>query len=221
MKDYDTIHLKVLVYGPLGVGKTRFAATFPKPIFIDIEDGLLSVRDILPPETKVFKVRTFEDMLSAIETVKKSTEYETVIVDSFTAFSRYLMDSLLVKTNRDKPSRDEYERVKEMVRRTVLRLKDLRLHVVFICLDDIRENELTKETFIMPALIGKTAKETGEMLDEVFYMSIRGNEAMLLTRPSGIIQAKDRSGRLAMYEKPDFKTIFSKLTQSKAIASEK
>ena len=33
--------LKVLLYGPEGVGKSSFAAEFPDPIFIQTEDGLL------------------------------------------------------------------------------------------------------------------------------------------------------------------------------------
>lgn len=31
--------LKVVVYGPEGIGKSTFAAQFPNPLFIDIEGG--------------------------------------------------------------------------------------------------------------------------------------------------------------------------------------
>lgn len=39
-KETDTSPMRMVVYGPKGVGKTTFAASFPKPFFIRTEDGL-------------------------------------------------------------------------------------------------------------------------------------------------------------------------------------
>jgi len=36
--------VNVMAYGPPGCGKTYFATTFPKPFFIDTENGLITAR---------------------------------------------------------------------------------------------------------------------------------------------------------------------------------
>ena len=36
--------VNVMAYGPPGSGKTYFATTFPKPFFIDTENGLITAR---------------------------------------------------------------------------------------------------------------------------------------------------------------------------------
>ena len=38
------VKLSAAVYGKSGTGKTTFGASFPKPFFLDIDGGLLSVR---------------------------------------------------------------------------------------------------------------------------------------------------------------------------------
>ena len=44
-KDITPDTLKILLIGDAGTGKTRLAATFPEPHFVDLDGGMLSVRD--------------------------------------------------------------------------------------------------------------------------------------------------------------------------------
>ena len=37
--------VKVVLYGPEGIGKSTFAAKFPSPVFIDTEGGTKSLRE--------------------------------------------------------------------------------------------------------------------------------------------------------------------------------
>ena len=70
--------LKALVYGPEGIGKTTFASKFPKPLFIDAEDGSnhLNVDRTQRP--------TSWTMLKGIieELTKDAQGYKTLVIDT-------------------------------------------------------------------------------------------------------------------------------------------
>ena len=69
---------RILLYGPHGVGKSSWAAGAPKPIFLNIEDGL---NDIDCAKTE--KVTTYEDLVSAIAFIAQhGDEFKTVVLDT-------------------------------------------------------------------------------------------------------------------------------------------
>ncbi len=71
--------LKVVVYGPEGIGKSSFAANFPNPVFIDTEGS-----------TKFMDVRRFDQKPSSWQMLLQQVEYvrnnpetcETLVVDT-------------------------------------------------------------------------------------------------------------------------------------------
>ena len=69
---------RILLYGPHGVGKSSWAANAPKPLFLNIEDGL---NDIDCARTD--KLNTYGDVVSAISwLVTNENEYETIVTDT-------------------------------------------------------------------------------------------------------------------------------------------
>ena len=70
---------RIVIYGPHGVGKNTFAASAPKPVLIDIEDGH-------PSDTPIDafpKAQTFADVIEAFGALyTEKHDFETVIVDS-------------------------------------------------------------------------------------------------------------------------------------------
>lgn len=70
--------LKVVLYGPEGIGKSTFAARFPRPLFIDTEEStkMLNVRRLPKPET-------WTDILQMIDFVKAHPDAcSTLIIDT-------------------------------------------------------------------------------------------------------------------------------------------
>ena len=70
--------LRVVIYGPGGVGKSTFGAQAPKPIFLGAEDGsaLLDVARFPQPET-------WGDALDAIRTLAtEAHDFGTLVIDS-------------------------------------------------------------------------------------------------------------------------------------------
>lgn len=70
--------MRIVVYGPPGVGKSTFAAQAPSPIFLPTEDGtnFLDVARFPKPET-------FDDVIDAIDALLRDDhDYKTFVIDT-------------------------------------------------------------------------------------------------------------------------------------------
>jgi hypothetical protein len=101
----------VLGYGPLRAGKSRFAATFPRPLFLSdgVESGWTTIQAMLKQSPQLFfepernppirnpwvieRAADLEQALPRIEPLVRSGEVQTVVIDSIT----YLADLKLVE----------------------------------------------------------------------------------------------------------------------------
>lgn len=70
---------RIIIYGAPGIGKTSFAAEFPKPIFIRAEDGIP-----YGLEVDAFPVaQSFSEVMDALtDLVNGDHDYQTVVIDS-------------------------------------------------------------------------------------------------------------------------------------------
>jgi hypothetical protein len=67
----------ILIYGEHKVGKSSFAASCPKPLFIQTEAGLEGIKtDALP------LCQSYEDFIEQLEFVATTTDYKTLVIDS-------------------------------------------------------------------------------------------------------------------------------------------
>lgn len=72
---------KIVVYGVPKIGKTRFAAEFPDPFFIDIEGGL----GYLPHKVRATpKLSTYDDVMAWLKHIYNDEKFtcKTLIIDS-------------------------------------------------------------------------------------------------------------------------------------------
>lgn len=83
------------ITGDAGIGKTRLAATFPKPIFIRAEDGMQSVPEAERPDA--FPVIGGESDLWAQLTalIQEAHDYQTCVIDSVTALERLFTQAVI------------------------------------------------------------------------------------------------------------------------------
>ena len=85
------------ITGDAGTGKTTLAATWPKSIFIRIEDGMQSIPENIRPDAfpVVAKVEQLWDQLKAL--ITEEHDYKTVNIDSVTQletlFAEYVIAS--------------------------------------------------------------------------------------------------------------------------------
>ena len=78
---------RIMVYGTPGTGKTTFATTFPKPIFIRSESGLVDNEFTKDVATFPEIVSDYNDLIEAIGSlIDQDHNFETVVLDSIDWF---------------------------------------------------------------------------------------------------------------------------------------
>jgi hypothetical protein len=87
---------RVLLYGQHGVGKSTWAANAPKPIFLDVEDGLA---DLDCDKTNVLS--TFGDVVSAVSwLVSNDHDYRTCVLDTADWLEQLVWKAVAEKANK-------------------------------------------------------------------------------------------------------------------------
>jgi hypothetical protein len=85
----------ITILGDAGLGKTSLAATFPKPIFIRSEDGLMSVPDAMMPDAFPL-IKSVEDLwLQLTALIRDEHDYQTAVIDTVTTLDAIFMDHVL------------------------------------------------------------------------------------------------------------------------------
>ncbi len=145
------------ITGDAGVGKTTLAATFPKPIFIRIEDGLQAIDSANRPDAfpVVTGVEQLWEQLTAL--IKEKHDYKTLVIDSVTQLET-LFGEHVIESDPKKPRSlaqalggygAGYGAVAALhgrVRKAAKVLNEVRgMHVVFIAHSDVSTIELPDE----------------------------------------------------------------------------
>ena len=93
-------HIKELILGAPGAGKTRSASFWPRPVFINCEGGEMAIADRKVPIFDITSPQDMQDVLRTVqlESMKKDRRWDTVVVDTLDAYQRTVIQNYL-KTN--------------------------------------------------------------------------------------------------------------------------
>jgi hypothetical protein len=90
--------LRILIYGSPGVGKTVMSLTFPQPLVIDTDAGLISGA-IMGSEATAFEPTGWRDLEAMYFWAKERRDkFDTIVFDSITTLQRLLLDELVDQT---------------------------------------------------------------------------------------------------------------------------
>lgn len=222
--------IKVMVYGPSGIGKTVLASTLPNPILISAEAGVLSLRKknlerlygIGNPNTcydiPLILVKTVEDLTDAYRWCISSAEarqFQSVAIDSISEIAEVVLNNAKKQV---KDPRQAYGELIEKMETTIRYFRDLPgKHVYMAAKMEASKDELTGVVRYGPSMPGsKLGQKIPYFPDELFRLGIgktpQGESYRFLqTQPDLQYDAKDRSGALAPVEPPNLSAIFNKI----------
>jgi hypothetical protein len=155
-------YVRILAYGRNGKEKTRFAATAPKPLILDVnEEGTSSVRNY--PGVKVYKIKKWAQLTWAYWYLKEADHgFETVIIDTLTQAQKLCMTAVLKRAEDRDPNRPlkmpmqrDWGSMTEMMKPIIFDFRNLPMHVIFVCqerIDKPRDDDEDTHVRIVPDL---------------------------------------------------------------------
>lgn len=215
-------HLKMLIIGDPGSGKTTFAASAPNNLIVDVEKGTAVLVGTEYEDTKALEYKSFFQLEKLIEKLGEDhfPEIETVTIDSLSELAKRGLEELtegkFVNTggtsNRYVPETEDYSQNNERIRRIVSGLRDLERNLV--CISHVRE-QVDKKTGLTIKRADFSERLAGTMngiFDIVGLLTYdaENDERALQIQPTRDVMVKTRvRGLPAIVEDPTWDTFYS------------
>lgn len=206
--------VKLLVYGQAGAGKTRLIPTLPSPVALSAEGGLLSIREHNIPYIEINNLDDLYEVYRWLESSEEAKQFETLAIDSISEVAEVVLASEL-KSNRD--GRAAYGEMANKMAEIIRAFRDIPGKHVYMSAKMGRTQDELGRILHGPMMPGNTlTQQIPYFFDEVLAMRVEkdaeGNEQRaLMCHSDGVWQAKDRSGKLAMWEAPDLGAVINKI----------
>lgn len=215
----------MMVYGEGGTGKTTFAATAPRPIIADCENGAkyFGLRGI---RVDVAQIQSWSDMGEFLK-VAQSDNYDTVIIDPIGELMEKLQRFMVAQNDvklvqKDgSPSMAGWGWLKKTLNNYLKVLRDTGKNVIIIA--HVEEKQDEDRLVKRPKIATKISDDIIAMVDIVGYFTIIAREGeekrVIIVDPSNDkYVAKDRTGQLGKYIPPDFGEIMEACQGTKTFA---
>ena len=206
--------VKLLVYGQAGAGKTSLIPTLPKPVILSAEGGLLSIADTNLP---FIEITSMDDLREAYKWLTSSTEaaeFESVALDSISEIAEVVLNHEK-KINKD--PRAAYGAMQEQMADIIRAFRDLPGKHVYMSAKLEKTQDEMGRVLYAPSMPGnKTGQSLPYFFDEVLALRVEKDaegftRRALMTDGDGLWLAKDRSGKLEVWEDADLGEIIKKI----------
>ena len=200
-----TNSLVMIVYGKGGVGKTTFAASAPKPLLLDFENGskYLGSRGIDIPVARFSQWLTAEDKAQLAAVLP---EYSTIIIDPLGEVMEKIIESDTIsgkkyRTSDGSPTIAGWGEIKKQMRSFIKWLRDANKNVIIIA--HTAEEKIGGDFVHRIQVATKMKDEIPTMVELISYMSVqpRGEEihhVLYTPAQDDKFSSKDRTGTVPM-----------------------
>jgi phage nucleotide-binding protein len=212
--DLSAGNVKMLVYGQAGAGKTSLIPTLPNPVVLSAEGGLLSISG---SDVSFIEIGTIEALHEAYQWAAESEEaagFESVCLDSISEIGETV---LAAEMKRAKDPRQAYGEMQHQMGDLIRAFRDLPGKHVYCTAKLEKAQDEQGRMLYSPSMPGnKTGQALPYFFDEVLALRVEKDAEGVAQRAlqcdtDGLWQAKDRSGRLDMWELPDLGTVIGKI----------
>ena len=198
-------NLVMIVYGKGGAGKTTFAASAPRPLILDFENGTkyLGERGI---NADVVRMKGWLSPQDINELAMLLRDHDTVIIDPLGEAMEKLIDSPYIRgkqyrTGDGSLTMAGWGEVKKQMRNFIKWLRDTGKHVIIVSHVSEINTEQGLEKRIQVAT--KLSDEIPNMVDVISYLGIQrqGDDfvrSLFTPSQGGLFDSKDRTGRIPM-----------------------
>lgn len=177
-KPGERSHLKAMIFGPFGSGKTRFLGTAQldertaPALYMDFEGGEQTLAGL---DIDVVQVRGWDDFNEVYAELEKGTQYKTILLDSLSETHIFALLNIL---NEQANTRDpdmlqiqDYGKASIQMRRLIRLFRDLPYHFIATA-QDKTDKEARVGNVKKPALPGQMADEAPGLFDVCGYLAI-------------------------------------------------
>lgn len=185
-----TQHLRFLIYGTSGSGKTYSLRTARYPLLIDSFDpgGSTALSDLVANGNalvvseyerenarKPTAFKAWDDNFDKLEKAGVFNSVGTYVLDSATTWATAALNYVMFKAGRAgmTPQQNDWYPQMTLLELGIKRILSLPCDVVFLCHDDIMQDEITKRIFRMPLFTGKLRKRIPLLFSEIYYADVK------------------------------------------------
>lgn len=211
--------VKLLVYGQAGAGKTSLIKTLPNPVVLSAEGGLLSISDADIPFIEVKSMDDLREAFAWLTESKEAIDFQSVALDSISEVAEVVLHHEMKK---NKDGRAAYGEMNTTMQELIRAFRDVPgKHVYMSAKLEKSQDEMGKMLY-NPAMPGKSLTQgLPYFFDEVLALRVEkdgeGNtQRALMCDSDGLWLAKDRSGKLDMWELCDLGQVISKIAGGQA-----
>ena len=210
--------VKILVYGNAGAGKTSLCATLPNPIVISAEAGLLSIQHANLPYVEVQSMNDLKEIYEWVTTSDEGKKFDSVALDSISEIGEVVLNH---EKKIAKDPRQAYGAMQEQLADIIRAFRDLSGKNVYFTAKCEKSQDESGKILYAPSMPGnKTGQSLPYFFDEVLALRVEMDAEKqpvraLMCGSDGLWQAKDRSGKLDLWEAPDLGAIIAKIGGAK------
>ena len=208
-----TASIKMLAYGQAGSGKTSLIPTLPTPVILSAEGGLLSISGHDIPFVKIGGMDDLREAYKWLTDSDESKQFESVAIDSISEVAEVCLGAEKAIA---KDPRQAYGEMQTTMAEVIRTFRDLDKHVLMTAKLEKSQDEMGRILYA-PSMPGnKTGQALPYYFDIVAALRVEKDDEGLTQRAlmlesDGIWQAKDRSGKLDIWEAPDLAAIIAKI----------
>jgi hypothetical protein len=222
--------VRVLLYGEMGVGKTKFLETTGKCFVVDADRGMRTLKSIRMPAIALEAgERAYNSIMNIIQSIRKGDgpfaedgpigPIDTFAIDSLTSLADILMHEQMLfgslgRRNPvdEKPQWDDYNVLKSRLKSIIEAAKNLPTNVICTANARLEKDDQSGKMVGGPDILGGFRGEVGRQFDEVYFLDTKrgkdGVQYLLYTKPVGWYKAKSRDDVPDSVISPSFEKIF-------------